>query len=275
MSETKYCGNCGAENDKDSKYCGSCGKSLDNINTSKKSPESKLKASKRPSKYRTKRNYGILAIGIFGIALIVFSIFWLPGIIFANHYNDGFVAFDYPYNSNVTPGENESNFIGTDSSGGVIAQVSNSVEADNGNYSIYIYMSPINLTENAPTSPPIYQTVGLRSNGSAILAPVNINTYGSQNGNLDVLQTFLTYYGNSTGKAPKQSSNNGFTYYDSGSESNTSNYYNTTEAATVIVKNGTTYFFIIYLSSDEPNASKNDTDGYKAYQQIVNTFKLG
>ncbi len=37
MSDSKYCGYCGAENDKDSKYCGSCGKDLDNIDTSKKS----------------------------------------------------------------------------------------------------------------------------------------------------------------------------------------------------------------------------------------------
>jgi hypothetical protein len=219
-------------NDKDTKYCGSCGKSLDNINTSKKSAKSK---PKRLSKYRTKRNYGILAIGIFAIALIVFSIFWLPAIIFGNHYDDGFVSFNYPHNSTVSPGQND---FSTSNDLQVIAQVSNGVAVDNSSYTVYIILSPINLNEN------------------------------------NILQNALNGFTTLNGSAPKQNITNGFTDYDLGSGTSLSDFLNNTDAATILVKKGDPFFFIIYLTSSEPNGSQNYTDANNAYRQIVNTFKL-
>ncbi len=201
----------------------------------------------------------------------------MPGIIFVNHYNDGFVSFDYPYDSTVSPGINESGLIGTDNSadnGGIIAQVSNGVQVNNGGYTVYIYMSPINQTENVPVAQTVNQTVGLSSNGSAIVAPVNEGTY-DQNENVNVLQTALDNYANVTGNPPNQSSNNGFTDYNIGSGRSLSNYVNTTEAATIIAKNGTPYFFIVYLSINEPVGGLNDTAGYNTYNKIIDTFKLG
>jgi hypothetical protein len=230
MSDSKYCGNCGAENDKDSKYCGSCGKDLDNINTSKKSAKSK---PKRLSKFRTKKNYGILAIVI--LAAVAFSYFLLPGLIFGNHYDDGFVSFNYPNNLNVDPGQND---LLTGDYGEVIAQVTNGVDVDNGGYSVTVYMSPVSLDAN------------------------------------NVLQNALSGFTTSNGSAPKQTANNGFTLYDLGSETTNLNYLNNTAAATVLVKKGDPFFFIIYLTNSEPNGSQNYTDANNAYKQIVKTFKL-
>lgn len=281
MGETKYCGKCGAKNDSDSKFCGKCGESLDTISSSTISPKPKPKITDRLSKYRTKRNYGIIIAAILSIAIISVLFSWLPGIVFAKHYDDGYVSFDYPYNANVSEGVTMYKFADLINSGdydGNFASISSY------GYEILIGVAPINSTESVPINQTINQTVGLSGNGSPIVAPVNVTTPDSKKENVNVLQETLNRY-ISSGGSVKNSTKNGFTYYDLGTGTEGSlaegslggpftfnqnlvgNNY-----ATLIVKNGLPYFFVVELRLDDRQTHDN---GYNAYQQIVNTFKLG
>ena len=96
-----YCSSCGTENIRTAKTCRSCGKPLNFI---QKDAKSKVSNSNKSSKYRNKKGYGILGIGIIGIVLIAFLIVWLPANVFANHYDDGAISFNYPTDmKNSTP----------------------------------------------------------------------------------------------------------------------------------------------------------------------------
>lgn len=195
-------------------------------------------------------------------------------MVFAKHYEDGFVSFDYPYDSNVTTKDNMSDLVSTDSEG-TFAIISNGVDLDKGGYTILIYFSPINRTESVPINETVNQTVGFNSNGSTIVEPVNVTTpLNYKDETVNVLQRALDNFTASGGKL-KTSTKNGLTHYDFGSGSSQGIYINTTDYATIIVKNGTSYFFIVYLNIYEPEGSKNDVEGYNAYQQILNSFKIG
>ncbi len=92
-----YCPNCGTENIRTAKTCRNCNKSL-NILPENSKP--KVSNSNKSTKYPNKRKYGILGTGIIGIALIAFLILWLPTNVFASHYDDGVISFNYPTTMN-------------------------------------------------------------------------------------------------------------------------------------------------------------------------------
>jgi len=259
LKKMSNCSFCGTENLKDDKFCGNCGKPLNKTINSKMPPKPKKKITDRLSKYQNKRNYRIFAVGIIGIAFIAFLILWLPGTVFANHYNDGTISFDYPSYSNVTKGQNTSFLLDSGNYEGTIAKVYGGTDLKKDYYDIFITMSPINRTENVPSNQTDNQTNGLNT--------TNI-TYTSENINL--LQNGLDEL-KSEGIEPKKSTKNNYTYYEFDGGTTNNKWLNITDQMTIIQKEGKPYFFMILLQSYN---GKNDINGYNAYKQIINSFKL-
>ena len=289
-----YCPNCGTENIRTSKICRSCGKPLNIIPEASKKTGSKLS---KFSKYRNKRTKGILGTGIIGIALIAFLILWLPANVFANHYDDGYISFNYPNNWNIPADNNNTtqvfNELSNNGMGG------NIVEYDAGNhtvgrgFAVGISILPIkyNTTEDINTT--VNQTVGLNTNGSNITAPVNMSTGQTQNITVDVLEEALNNLNNGffngfvvegSGK-PDIYTKNGYTYYaigpqiiENSSVANPGLYgklLNETDYNTFITKDGFPYIIWIEMSYDETSNNQNNNEAYNGYKQIVNSFKIG
>ena len=269
-----YCPNCGTENLRTSKTCISCGQSLVVI---PKTTKLKANISDKLSKYKNKRTYSIIGTSIIVIAIIAFLVIWVPANVFANHYDDGYVSFDYPTNFNITPDNERTGELFASGEGGTITSLGGGT-LESG-YFIYINFLPINTTIETPINETVNQTVGIDSNGNNITSPVNITTNETQNVSINVLQTVIDNYTATIGK-PKVSTKNDYTYYELSSGTAEGVYMNETQYATLIEKKNYQYFFVILLSINdarEPgsNSHNYDSEGYNAYKKIVNSFKLG
>jgi zinc-ribbon domain len=258
LGDRSICPNCGSENLKNVKFCGSCGNSLNNI--SKKS-KSNPNISDKPNKYRNKRTYGIIGIGI---VIIAFLILFLPNNISANHYDNGYIAFNYPSTwNNITVNKTATKEIFNSSHyGGEIANYSGGNDV-NGFYNIQIGVIPLTdhkLIRNNLTAHPTYGK----------FSEVDTNILGSS----------LNNYTSLSGEQPKVYKKNEFTYYELG---NTTHEYfpeyntipNGAVYTTFIDKNGyLPYFFYIGCELKQSSNNKTSTEGYNIYKQIVDSFSI-
>lgn len=282
-----YCPNCGTENLITTKTCISCGKPL-NI-----APKNlKLSILDKFSKYGNKRNFGIVGTSIIGIALIAFLILWLPANVFANHYDDGYISFDYPSTLNITSDKNVTsevfNSISTGGLGGSIVDVNGGNRSSNGAFLIFVDVVPTNHTENVPINTTVNQTVGIDENGNNITAPSNESTNQTQTISVNILEGAIDNYTKTTGKQINKTNKNGFTYYElepdikentsstfSHDVNTTGHVVNTTIYTTIIEKKGLPYFFMITLDNTQSPTYQYNNDGYTAYRKIVDSFRLG
>ena len=270
-----YCPKCGTENIKTAKNCVSCSKSL--INIPKKS-KSKTNISYKPNKYRNKRTYSLFGIGI---VIIAFLIIWLPTNVSANHYDDGYISFNYPSTwSNITPNTTATRELFNSSQfGGEITHYGGGDE-ENGFYNIQIGVIPMIQNIQVPINRTVNQTVGLDSNGNNITAPVNVSTGNFTNVTMNVLQNSLDNYTSLSGEQPDVYKKNGFTYYELGNITyeDFPEYNPIPDGAvytTFIEKPGLPYFFYIGYELEQSSDNQTSTEGYNGYKQIVDSFRLG
>jgi ribosomal protein L40E len=254
-----YCSKCGSENIKTAKNCRSCGNSLNNI--SKKS-KSKPNISDKPNKYRNKRSYSIIGIGI---VIIAFLMLFLPNNISANHYDNGYVSFNYPSTwNNITPNKTATKEIFNSSHyGGEIANYSGGNDV-NGFYNIQIGVIPLTQSRIVP-------------NNQTIIA-ITHSKFGQVTTN--ILGSSLINYTSLSGEQPKVYKKNGFNYYEL---ANTTHEYfpeyntipNGAVYTTFIDKNGgLPYFFYIACELKQSSNNKTNTEGYNSYRQIVDSFSV-
>ena len=285
-----YCPNCGTENLRNAKTCISCGKSL---NIVPKDSKLKLFFLDKYSKYGNKRNFGIVGTGIIGIVIISFLILWLPANVFANHYEDGYISFDYPNTLNITSDKNVTsevfNSISEGGPGGPIVDVNGGNRSSSGAFLIFVDVIPTNLTENVPINTTVNQTVGIDENGNNITELVNESTNQTKNITVNILEGAIDNYTKTTGKQVNKINKNGYTYYElepdikentsstfghENISSNVGHVLNTTIYTTIIEKKGLPYFFMITLDNTQSPTYQYNNDGYTAYKRIVDSFRL-
>lgn len=209
-SNSLICPHCGEENSKNGKFCGSCGKWLS------LTKDSKFKAAIFDKLFKNKHNYGLVCIGIIGIVLLVFLITWLPGVVFANHYENKNIAFNYPNNLNG-----------------------------------HIYSQGLKFE---PKSNDFY--IGILYLNTSIASPLyDVNTSKSKN---------IT--------------KNGLKMYEFGPDA----VGNSVVYSTFVTKGDTQCYLICfsYLYNDDIKyqsnygMDENATEGYNAYNQILNSFQI-
>lgn len=279
------CPFCGTENLKEDKFCGNCGKPLNATVNSEVPPKAKTKITDRFSKYQNKRNYSFLAIGIIGIAFITFLILWLPGTVFATHYNDGTISFNYPnsffLDNNTTAGSADYN-----SSGYFVTAIT----SKNNRSAIVIYQIPLNETQNITNNNDQNLSTNTTSNksiNSGNNTTVAVNTTTMTVNNLEkMLNIFKT-----TGIDFNKTMKNGYTFYKIGYvRGGISGFWlgmwhqervkvwsglYTEFNDTIIVKEGSKYFYVIELENAVNSSGDDKTaEGNQTYKQIIDSFRI-
>ena len=232
---------------------------------------------------RNKRTY--IIIGIVWIALLII---WLSSNVSANHYDDGYISFNYPSTWNITPDPTATSEVFNSSHFGTGITGYNGGDAENGYYNIQIGIIPMTQNIQVPINQTVNQTVGLDSNGNNITGPVNVSTGNFTNMTLNILQSTLDNYPSLSGEQPEIYKKNGFTYYELGNISSEEfsewfvylpTIYNIPPGGVVyttfIKKAGLPYFFYIGCELEPTSNDQNNTEGYNGYQQIVDSFRLG
>jgi len=273
---------CGTENLEDDQFCGNCGKPLNATVSSELPPNAKTKITDRLSKYQNRRNYGIFAIGIIGIAFIAFLILWLPGTVFANHYNDGTISFSYPnsffLDNNTTVGSTDYN-----SSGYFVTAIT----SESNRSAIVIYQIPINETQNITNDSDQNLSTNTTMNISGNNTTLAVNSTTVTVNNLEEMLNILNLAKIDSNKTEK----NGYTFYKVGyMRGGISGFWlgmwhqervkvwsglHTEFNDTIIVKEGSKYFYVIELENAVNSSGDDKTaEGNKTYKQIIDSFQI-
>lgn len=96
----------------------------------------------------------------------------------------------------------------------------------------------------------------------------------------NILGSSLMNYTSLSGEQPEIYKKNGFTYYELGNITHEDfPKYNTIPDGAVyitfIVKEGSPYFFYVGYELNQSSKNQTSIDGYNAYKQIIESFRLG